>query len=75
MSFQEIVERRTDAGQLSITIAHIEHYVLRWATKYQGHNENRFFGHLFTLDPLNVLKHAGRKGVPLFNISGISLVP
>ena len=32
MSFEEIVDRRMD-GQISLTIAHLEHFVLRWAKK------------------------------------------
>ena len=74
MSFEGIVDRRTDDDQISITIAHLEHFLLRWATKYWGHCENRFYGHLFTLDPFIVLKTCwSQKGS--LNISGISQVP
>ena len=29
MSFEEIVDGRMDDGQISITIAHLEHFMLR----------------------------------------------
>ena len=31
MSFEEIVDGRMNNRQISITIAHLEHFVLRWA--------------------------------------------
>ena len=47
MSFEEIVDGRTDDGQISITIAHLEHLVLRWANYKRNGTWNTYKGKLW----------------------------